>query len=201
RRGRRAGEQGRAAPLPRDRGPGADRSRREGSRAGAGEGPGGPDPRRAGQAGAPEDSRRQGQGITTAQARRRFSVPLSCTGLTGGPACTRNCARTRSATGPRRLSQTAPHSARSSKGEVFMSRFIGLASLLLVAGVAFGAGGLKPGTPAPEIEGKDADGKALKLSDHKGKVVMLSFWASWCPPCRALFDHEKELVKKFADKP
>jgi peroxiredoxin len=81
-----------------------------------------------------------------------------------------------------------------------MSRFIGLASLLLAAGVVFGHG-LKQGTPAPEIEGKDAEGKALKLSEYKGKVVMLSFWASWCPPCRALFDHEKELVKKFADKP
>ncbi len=36
--------------------------------------------------------------------------------------------------------------------------------------------GLKVGTAAPEIEGEDLDGKKFKLSDYKGKVVMLDFW-------------------------
>jgi hypothetical protein len=38
---------------------------------------------------------------------------------------------------------------------------------------------LRVGKPAPEIEGEDVDGKKFKLSDYKGKVVMLDFWADW----------------------
>ena len=37
--------------------------------------------------------------------------------------------------------------------------------------------------PAPEFALKDADGKEYKLSDYKGKVVLLNFWATWCVPC------------------
>jgi hypothetical protein len=38
---------------------------------------------------------------------------------------------------------------------------------------------LKPGKPAPEIEGEDVDGAKFKLSDYRGKVVMLDFWGHW----------------------
>lgn len=57
------------------------------------------------------------------------------------------------------------------------------------------------GQTAPEIDGIDLDGAPMKLSDFRGKVVALSFWANWCPPCRSLFPHEKELVEKFRDQP
>jgi hypothetical protein len=38
---------------------------------------------------------------------------------------------------------------------------------------------LQPGKPAPEIEGEDIDGKRMKLSDYRGKVVLLDFWGHW----------------------
>ena len=42
----------------------------------------------------------------------------------------------------------------------------------------------------------------VKLSDHKGKVALISFWATWCPPCRQQLPHEREMVTgKYKDRP
>jgi thiol-disulfide isomerase/thioredoxin len=60
---------------------------------------------------------------------------------------------------------------------------------------------LAVGKVAPEIEGQDIDGKPMKLSDYRGKVVVLSFWGTWCGPCMALVPHEKALVKRFKGRP
>ena len=57
------------------------------------------------------------------------------------------------------------------------------------------------GKIAPEIEGEDLDGVTFKLSDYRGKVVMVSFWASWCGPCMAELPHERELVKQYEGRP
>ncbi len=63
------------------------------------------------------------------------------------------------------------------------------------------AGAPAVGEKAPEIVGQTASGETMKLSDFRGKVVMLDFWATWCKPCRSMFPHEKGLVKALKDRP
>jgi len=49
----------------------------------------------------------------------------------------------------------------------------------------------------PDIPFVDQDGRELKLSDFSGSVVLLNFWATWCPPCRAEMPSMGELSKKL----
>jgi thiol-disulfide isomerase/thioredoxin len=57
------------------------------------------------------------------------------------------------------------------------------------------------GKSAPDVEGTDLDGKKVKLSSYRGKVVVLDFWATWCGPCVGMIPHERELVAKLKGKP
>lgn len=57
------------------------------------------------------------------------------------------------------------------------------------------------GKEVPDIEADDTTGKAFKLSEYRGKVVVLVFWGTWCPHCMAMVPTERALVKRYEGKP
>lgn len=68
-------------------------------------------------------------------------------------------------------------------------------------GRAFKLRNLSVGRVAPEIAGEDVDGKPLKLSDYRGKVVVLSFTGLWCPTCKAQYPEERARLERFKGRP
>lgn len=60
--------------------------------------------------------------------------------------------------------------------------------------------GLEIGNLAPEFDLKTLQGESGKLSDYRGKKVIINFWASWCPPCRAEMPEMVEFYKEYKNK-
>ncbi len=82
-----------------------------------------------------------------------------------------------------------------------LSVFLALAALLFVLGAGTAAAaGAAVGSPAPNWKLPDLHGKPVQLSDFKGKVVVLDFWATWCLPCVEEIPRFVDLQKKYQDK-
>ncbi len=62
------------------------------------------------------------------------------------------------------------------------------------------AGKMGARKPAADFQLADLDGNPVRLSALRGKVVLLDFWATWCPPCRAELPHFKELYAAYKGK-
>jgi len=74
------------------------------------------------------------------------------------------------------------------------------AGSLVAQGDAKPSGPLAVGTPAPDFELMDLDGNSVKLSDFKGKIVVLDFWATWCGPCKKALPHMNEMSQTLKDQ-
>ena len=65
---------------------------------------------------------------------------------------------------------------------------------------SLGATVVKLGEPAPNFQLRDLQGRLVALSDLRGKVVMVNFWATWCGPCRVEMPAMEQLYQTFSRK-
>jgi len=77
---------------------------------------------------------------------------------------------------------------------------LALAGLCFATSLGVAQAGQQVGKPAAEIALPDAAQKPFKLSDLRGKVVLLDFWASWCEPCLRELPELEKLHKQLANR-
>ena len=76
-----------------------------------------------------------------------------------------------------------------------------LAAYVVIHQTRQGDGGvIRIGQMAPDFSSKDAQGKDVSLSDYRGKLVFLNFWASWCEPCEKEMPDLEKLHNQFKDR-
>jgi len=86
---------------------------------------------------------------------------------------------------------------------MFMTLRIAVFCLFSGAAAAVHAADLRPwtGGPPPALALYDLDGRPHRLSDYRGSVVLINFWATWCGPCRDEMPSIQQLRQKLAGRP
>lgn len=77
-----------------------------------------------------------------------------------------------------------------------MKKLIAAAALAVLSTIGYSQS-IAVGQMAPEFSQADPNGKEIALSDLKGKIVLIDFWASWCRPCRAMNPFIVETYNKY----
>ena len=84
-----------------------------------------------------------------------------------------------------------------------MKRLLTVVAISLLCSAAGHAAGFeaRAKTPAPALQAQDLNGVSKTLADYRGKVVLLNFWASWCPPCLREMPSLERLRVNMAGRP
>lgn len=75
--------------------------------------------------------------------------------------------------------------------------FVRASSAVLFVVVLCSGSRAQNNSKAPSLKLRDLQGRALRLRDYKGKVVLVNFWATWCPPCRTEMPELIEWQQEF----
>lgn len=73
-------------------------------------------------------------------------------------------------------------------------------AVMIVAGCSRGDSGEGLSGGAPDFTLPAVDGSMVKMSDYSGKVILVDFWATWCPPCQEMIPILSKLHKEYSDK-
>jgi len=97
----------------------------------------------------------------------------------------------------RKLQSSRPDTRRHHTGFLLKSAVFTLGAAI---GSAAGAKDVTVGAPVPALVMRQLDGQQLNLESLRGRVVVLNFWATWCPPCRAELLMFDKFAREYLDR-
>ena len=84
--------------------------------------------------------------------------------------------------------------------QMHLRRIISIAFTLGAMAVAMPSMTASMSKLTPDVAVRSADGGSVRLADYKGKVVLIDFWASWCPPCKTSFPALDAIYREYQEK-
>jgi peroxiredoxin len=103
-----------------------------------------------------------------------------------------------------RIRERRARTARADRNSGIILALLMLAAFALVirtvSAIATGPLPPHPGVAAPAFQGPTPAGASLRLADHRREVVLVDFWATWCPPCVASMPALEEVYREYKDR-